>query len=100
MEGESLTIIKNGIYRVSYVKPCTIDKNKKKAKIILEKPPKNIMDRLKSIGAEVFTELGVAKIVINGKKITVLENGEVTINNADDEKDIVRTMDLLMKALK
>jgi len=102
--GESLTIKRVGSFRISYIKPCTLEKGRKMVKIMLDKPPAGMFKKLQESGlfdgVEIFPKLGIAKLKLKGKEIVVLRSGEVTIRAARDEKDALETAELLAKILK
>ena len=100
--GESITIIRSKGYIITSIKPCTMEKGKKMAKIRLTKPPKDILKRLERAGlGTVHTDLGVARFTMKGKHVMVFESGEISIRAADDDADVLKTAeelaDLLLK---
>lgn len=101
--GESITIIRSKGYTLHYIKPCTMEKGKKMAKVRLENPPKNIFQKLEKQQFDEmkpFPDLGVAKIRMNGKHIMVFQTGEISIRAAEDERDVLETAELLANILK
>ena len=46
MEGESLTFVRGKEFTTSYIDPCTSGKGRKMAKIRLNNPPANIIERM------------------------------------------------------
>ena len=103
MDGETLTIVRRAGYTINHIRPCTMEKGKKMAKVRLANPPKDIFSRLEKEGFDElksFPELGLAKIKMKGKHIIVFQNGEITIRAADDREDILRTAEILANILK
>ncbi|MBI4181779.1 MAG: hypothetical protein HY520_02325 [Candidatus Aenigmarchaeota archaeon] len=99
--GESFTIIRKA-YRLQGIQPCTLEKGKKMAKLTLAQQPRDLCGQL-AAGAwdqfSCFPDLGVARILLQGKQILVFANGEVSIRAAENEEDIVRAADLLVSLL-
>lgn len=54
MDGETLTIVRRAGYTINHIRPCTMEKGKKMAKVRLANPPKDIFSRLEKEG---FDEL-------------------------------------------
>lgn len=102
LDGESLTLKRKG-YTLYYVRPCTMEKGKKMAKIHLSRPPKDLFSRLEKAGFDefkAFPKLGMAKIKLGRKQILVFKNGDISIRAAEDRKDVLETVEKIMNALK
>ncbi|MBL7160251.1 MAG: hypothetical protein ISS93_00155 [Candidatus Aenigmarchaeota archaeon] len=99
--GESMTL-KRKDYTIHYIKPCTVEKGKKMAKIRLKNPPAGICNKLKKTfsDAKCFPNLGVTRIERGRKQIIIFQNGEIVIRSAENEKDVIKTADAILKALK
>ena len=100
-EGETVTILRQA-YTINYIKPCTMEKGKKMARILLRKVPKGFLEKLDhSIFDEFnfFPEMGLAKIRISRKHIMIFQTGEISIRAAENEKDVLETADLFASLL-
>lgn len=100
--GESVTIIRSEGYTIHTIRPCTMEKGKKMAKLTFKSPPSDVLKRLekgKFDEIKLFPELGTAKIRLGGKHILVFASGEVTIRAADDREDIIETAEMLVRLL-
>lgn len=98
--GETITIIRSAGYTIHYIKPCTMEKGKKMAKIRLKHPPGDLLEKAKTrLGAEIFPDVGVAKLQREGKHIMIFSSGEIAIRAAQNAEDVVRTGEELAAAL-
>jgi len=101
--GESLTI-KSRDYTLQYIRPCTMEKGKKMAKLTIKKMPKDFYQRLEQSDrlceVKSFPDLGVSKIRLKGKHIMVFKSGEISIRAAENKEDVLKTCELLVNILK
>ena len=100
--GESLTVIRS-FYEVTSIKPCTLEKGRKMAKVRLKNPPKDILERLEKgpfDEVKIDASLKVANLRLGKKRILVFSSGEVSIRAAENDKDILETAELLAKLLQ
>ncbi|MBI4021559.1 MAG: hypothetical protein HY369_04915 [Candidatus Aenigmarchaeota archaeon] len=103
MDGESLTLV-NRDYTIHAIRPCTMEKGKKMAKLRLTSPPPDLIGRLAAAGAfdeiKPFPAMGMATARLGGKHILIFSSGEVTIRAADDEDDVLKTAKLILALIR
>jgi ArsR family metal-binding transcriptional regulator len=102
--GELVTIIKKDM-RIDFIKPCSLEKGKKMAKAMLKSRITKEMFRSleKAEGFDeinYFPKLGLARLKKDKKIVIIIESGEISIRTAESEKDILDTLDKIIKILK
>lgn len=97
--GESVTIIRKG-YTVQYIKPCTMERGKKMAKVRL--PPFTLTDLKKGTfdNLKIHPELGMAQLSYHGMAIMIFATGEVSIRTAISQQAVLEAADYLARLLK
>ncbi len=95
--------LKRKAYTLLFVKPCMSDKTKKMAEVRLARPG-GLEERLPAVRLDGYkasysAELKVLRLTRGKKSLLVFNNGTVSIRNADDEQDVLETLNVLLNAL-
>lgn len=96
-KGEVVTIIKSA-YRINFIKPCVTARGKKMAEAVLnvkrldmEKSYRKLKE--KYTGVKYSKDLGLIKITFDKKTLLLFDSGKISIRRAEDEKDVVETVE-------
>jgi TATA-box binding protein (TBP) (component of TFIID and TFIIIB) len=96
-KGEVVTIIKPG-YKINFIKPCVTERGKKMAEAFLNVKKLN-MDMLFETAKKAFSsvkyskELGLIRITFNKKAVLIFDSGKVVIRRAENERDVIETVE-------
>ena len=93
--------LKRRTYRLLFIKPCMSDRTKKMAEARLAQLPVLSGDiSLPGYCSSYSAELQLLRLTKGKKSLLVFHTGAVSIRNAEDERDVIETMDRLVAALK
>ena len=99
--GESVTIARKR-YTIHSMRPCTMERGKKMAKIRFADVPGDFLLRLKSHfpAIELHEEMGLGRLELEGRHILLFASGEVAVRAAKSEQDLIDTAEQFLDALK
>lgn len=105
-KGEEITFLGKG-YKVNYIKPCLTDKKNKivEAKLLnLHVSLRRIYNILKKSGLfdklDISEKIGIVRAYKDSETITIFDAGRITFKKADNEKNVIDTINNLNRLLR